>query len=65
MQDHFILQRRLTDGRTVVDHFVSAHPHLPEADRQMLLGWRDVVEGIFEIRKRKGDTVTAVISSMR
>lgn len=58
--DHFILQHRLRDGRTVVDHFVSAHPLLPEADRQMLLGWRGVVEGIFEIRARKGDTVTAV-----
>jgi len=41
--DHFILQRPLPGGRTVVETFVSAHPKLAEADRQMLLGWRDVV----------------------
>jgi hypothetical protein len=50
--DHFILQRPLPGGRTVVEAFVSAHPELAEADRQMLLGWRDVVEGVFEIRER-------------
>ena len=55
--DHFILQRPLPGGRTVVETFVSAHPELAEADRQMLLGWRDVVEGVFEIRERdwRGD----------
>ena len=37
-----------------VETFVSAHPELAEADRQMLLGWRDVVEGVFEIRERDG-----------
>ncbi len=57
--DHFILQRPLADGRTVVEVFVSAHPELTEADRQMLLGWRDVVEGVFEIRERAGDAIIA------
>jgi hypothetical protein len=55
--DHFILQRPLPGGRTVVETFVSAHPELAEADRQMLLGWRDVVEGVFEIRERDGVAV--------
>ena len=55
--DHFILQRPLPDGRTVVEAFVSAHPELAEADRQMLLGWRDVVEGVFEIRERDGESI--------
>src|SRR6266581_6997555 len=58
--DHFILQRPLPGGRTVVETFVSAHPELAEADRQMLLGWRDVVEGVFEIRERDGEAVIAV-----
>jgi hypothetical protein len=58
--DHFILQRPLPGGRTVVETFVSAHPELAEADRQMLLGWRDVVEGVFEIRERDGDAITVV-----
>jgi hypothetical protein len=46
--DWFMLQYHLEDGRTVVDHFVEAHPELPEAERTMLLGWEDVVEGLFE-----------------
>ena len=43
-----------------METFVSAHPELAEADRQMLLGWRDVVEGVFEIRERDGEAVIAV-----
>ena len=58
--DHFILQRHLPGDRTVVETFVSAHPELAEPDRQMLLGWRDVVEGVFEIRERDGEAVIAV-----
>lgn len=58
--DHFILQRPLPGERTVVETFVSAHPELAETDRQMLLGWRDVVEGVFEIRERDGETILAV-----
>jgi Domain of unknown function (DUF6398) len=58
--DHFILQRPLSGGRTLVEAFVSAHPELAEADRQMLLGWRDVVEGVFEIRERDGEALLTV-----
>ena len=43
-----------------METFVSAHPELAAADRQMLLGWRDVVEGVFEIRERDGEAVIAV-----
>jgi hypothetical protein len=43
-----------------VETFVSAHPELAEADRQMLLGWREVVHGVFEIRERDGDAIIAV-----
>jgi len=57
--DHFILQRPLADGRTVTEVFVAEHPELTDADRQMLLGWRDVVEGVFEIRQQAGDAVVA------
>jgi hypothetical protein len=48
--DWFALQYRMRDGRTVVDRFVASRPDLDAADREMLLGWRDPVEGIFEIR---------------
>src|ERR1035441_10439504 len=45
------------DGGTVVDRFVASRPDLSAADREMVLGWRDPVEGIFEIRSKDGDAV--------
>ena len=32
-------------------------PDLDAADREMLLGWRDPVEGIFEIRSKAGEAI--------
>ncbi|MET8957630.1 hypothetical protein ACWEO4_45335 [Streptomyces sp. NPDC004393] len=55
--DHFILRYRLPDGSTVVDRFVAGRKDLTAADREMLLGWRDPVEGIFEIQRKEGDAV--------
>jgi hypothetical protein len=43
-----------------VETFISAHPELGEANRQKLLGWRDVVEGGFEIRERDREAIIAV-----
>lgn len=40
--------------------FAAEHPELTETDRQMLLGWREVMEGVFEIRQQLGDTIVAV-----
>jgi hypothetical protein len=56
-QDWFALQARLPDGRTVVEHFVDAYPDLTEEERAMLLGWRDVVDGLFEVKRRDGEAV--------
>jgi hypothetical protein len=55
--DHFALQHELRSGGTVVEAFVTANPELPEVERDMLLGWRDVVEGIFEVRGKDRDSV--------
>jgi hypothetical protein len=55
--DRFAMQYRLPDGKTVVDRFVASRPDLDAADREMLLGWRDPVEGIFEIRGHDGDAI--------
>jgi hypothetical protein len=55
--DRFALQYRMRDGRTVVDRFVASRPDLDAADRETLLGWRDPVEGIFEIRGKDGDAI--------
>ena len=58
--DYFILQRRLEDGSTVVERFVAAHPELREDERRMLLGGRDVVEGLFEVQERRGEGIVVV-----
>src|SRR5215831_5065068 len=55
--DHFVLQHRLESGITVVDAFVAAHPELTAAERDMLLGWRDVLEGMFEVTGKDRDAV--------
>ncbi|WP_246561451.1 hypothetical protein [Streptomyces roseirectus] len=50
--DHFALQHRLSDGSTVVERFAERRrPALSPEERAMVLGWRDVVEGIFEVRR--------------
>jgi len=55
--DRFLLQHRLRNGRTVVEEFVAARPDLPEPELTMLLGWQDVVEGVFEVVRRERDAV--------
>jgi len=55
--DRFALQYRLRDGKTVLDQFLASRPGLIAADREMLRGWRDVVEGIFEIRAKDRDAI--------
>jgi hypothetical protein len=56
--DHFALQHRLSDGRTVLERFVAGRrPALSAAERKMLLGWSDVVEACFEVRRFDGDAV--------
>lgn len=55
--DYFLLQHELRSGKTVVETFVASLPDLPAHERELLLGWRDVVEGIFEVRGRDGDAL--------
>ena len=55
--DRFLLQHRLAGGTTVVEEFVLAHPELSGEDRDLLLSWRDVVEGMFEVAGKERDTV--------
>jgi hypothetical protein len=48
--DRFALQYPLPNGKTVLDQFLASRPDLSAAERDMLRGWRDPVEGFFEIR---------------
>ena len=58
--DHFILRQRLPDGRTMVDLFVASRPDLSENERRIVLGWRDAVETLIEVRSHQDDTVEGV-----
>jgi hypothetical protein len=49
---YFVLEHRLRSGRTIVEQFVDAHAELSRQEREMLLGWRDVVQGPFEVQRR-------------
>jgi hypothetical protein len=55
--DCFLLQHELRCGKTVVERFVVSRPDLSEHERELLLGWRNVVEGIFEVQCRDGDAL--------
>lgn len=55
--DYFLLQHELRSGMTVVEQFVASRPDLPYHERELLLGWRDVVEGIFEVQSRDDDAL--------
>jgi len=55
--DHFALQHRLPSGNTVVEAFAAAHPELTGAERDMLVGWRDVIEGVFEVTGKDRDAL--------
>ena len=55
--DRFALLHTLPNGKTVLDQFLASRPDLTAEDREMLRGWRDPVEGIFEIRRKDRDSL--------
>ena len=55
--DRFALLYRFPNGKTVLDQFLAGWPDLSAADREMLRGWRDPVDGIFEICGKEGDSL--------
>ncbi|MER6993061.1 hypothetical protein ABT337_27935 [Saccharopolyspora hirsuta] len=56
--DRFVLEHRLADGRTALERFVAQRkPPLSDTEREMLLGWLDVVESFFEVVRFDGDAV--------
>jgi hypothetical protein len=52
--DRFALQHTLPNGKTVLDQFLASRPDLTTADREMLRGWRDPVEGSSRSAARTG-----------
>ena len=55
--DRFALLYRLPNAKSVLDQFLASWPDLSAADREMLRGWGDPVDGIFEIRGKDGDSL--------
>lgn len=58
--DQFLFKYKLPDGRTVVEAFVDEYLDLTDEERALLLGWRDVVEGVFQVDRRDGDALLLV-----
>jgi hypothetical protein len=58
--DWFIQQYRRPDGQTIVDCFLETRPDIPPAERDFLVGWRDVVEGRFEVTGRADPVLVTV-----
>jgi len=55
--DYFTHQHLLPTGETVVDRFVAERAELGPADVELLLSWKTVVEGVFEVRVAAGGAV--------
>lgn len=48
--EDFLFCHRLAGGDRVVERFVADRADLPDEDKALLLGWRDNVQGVFEVR---------------
>jgi len=54
-QDWFVLQCRLDSGGTVIECFIEEHQNIISDDvRQLVVGWQQVIEGLFEIKDNPG-----------
>ncbi len=58
--ERFIGSYRFEDGRSVHEAFVDRFPLLGDDDRRIILGWKDTVEGVFEIVRHAGDHLELV-----
>lgn len=57
--DDFIMSHRCADGRTALERFVASRPDLSAEEREMLLGWQDNIEGVFEVKSQEEGGLTA------
>jgi hypothetical protein len=57
--DDFIMTFRFPDDTGVIDRFLAARgKELRKSDRKIIEGWRDPVDGIFELRAKSVDSLT-------
>ena len=62
--DRFIHQERQEDGRTVLEAFVAVQRDLSADERAMLLGWGDVLDGCFEVRRTESEPPETVLHNL-
>ncbi|MFG1961546.1 hypothetical protein [Nonomuraea sp. NPDC049028] len=55
--DYFAHQHPLTGGDTVIDRFLRERPDLARAEVELLSSWKEVVEGVYEVRVVDGAAV--------
>lgn len=49
--DWFILEKKLSDGNTIADKFIQSSPYLSQKEKEMVLRWKDVTYGVFEVKE--------------
>jgi hypothetical protein len=57
--DNFIYSYRFPDDLTVIDQFVAETPSLSEKERAVVLGWKDPMAGIFQVKRTFPDGFVA------
>ena len=56
--DWFILEYEMEDGGTVIGHFIDEYDEMMSDDvRELVLGWKDVIQGLFEVKGAPGPGV--------
>jgi hypothetical protein len=58
--DAFIMLHRFKDGSSVIDRFLQSRRDLDASDRELLLRWKDPVDGVFEIARASGGATLLV-----
>jgi hypothetical protein len=53
--DWFIFEWEGDDGQCVLDEFIDANPELADEDVEILEGWYEAIDDVFEIVGREGD----------
>ena len=57
--DNFVYSYRFPDGLTIIERFVSEASDLSEREKATVLGWKDPVEGIFQVKRTIPDGFVA------
>jgi hypothetical protein len=56
LTDKLVLERPLADGKSIARQFVENYSGIMSDDvRRLVLGWHDVIQGLFEIEGQTGD----------